>query len=267
MTVRNGADTIRETIVSVIAQTYQDWELLIRDNASTDETVGIIKAFNDPRIRLFLNTADRGGLYNCLLLQQCVQGEYLKQLDDDSYLYPECLEKQIQALLTRPDIAFVSCDTEYRTKSGKTIASKIPLKKDIITQNDYVKFNLLTARGSIQEGNQTLYRTALFKSAYDKYIALGWGGGLINIYSGYFFVPYGAMAGGDLYIIRETLSAGLMEADSLSLKYSQTKLQSAWIKLLRLDNYKINPFLYIWARIMIVVRSTARRMAFWILGR
>jgi hypothetical protein len=57
-----------------------------------------------------------------------------------------------------------------------------------------------------------------------------------------------------------------MERDSYSLKFNQAKLQSAWIRLLRKDGYKINPLLYLWAHIVIVIRATARRLVFLVLG-
>jgi glycosyltransferase involved in cell wall biosynthesis len=267
MSVRNGSDTIKETIESVIAQTYKNWELFIRDNCSTDGTIDIIKSFNDSRIKIILNDNDKGSFFNHLLNIQSAQGEYIKQMDDDSYIYPDCLEKQARVLMENANFAMVSCDTEYRTKKGKIIAVKIPFKNDIVTRNDYIKYTLATGRGSVQEGNQTLCRIAAYRFAYDRMMAIGFNSGLVNMYSAYFFGTAAVLAKGDMYIIRETLSFGLIEADSHSLEFNQAKLQPSWIKLLRLDGCKINLFLYIRARIMIIVRSAARRFAFWLLGR
>jgi glycosyltransferase involved in cell wall biosynthesis len=267
MSVRNGADTIRRTIESVIAQTHQNWELLIRDNFSTDNTVQIVNSFNDPRINITVNSHNKGVIYNVLLLIESVKGEYIKHIDDDSYLYPQCLEKQLQVLLTMPDIALVTCGTEYHTPGGKIIPVKIPFTNDIVTRDDYIKFTLKTARGSVQEGNQLLFRTAVCKYTVDKTMSIGSPPGLINAYSTYFYEPACILTQGDMYVIRETLSAGMIEANSYSLKLNQAKLMPAWIKMLQLDGYRINPFLYIWARIMIVARSTARSIAFRILGR
>jgi hypothetical protein len=87
---------------------------------------------------------------------EAIKCEFMKPVDDDSYLYPECLEKQLQILLTRPDIAAVTCGTEYHTPSGKVIPVRIPFKNDIVTRDDYIKFTFTTARGSVQEGNQLL---------------------------------------------------------------------------------------------------------------
>jgi glycosyltransferase involved in cell wall biosynthesis len=267
MSVRNGADTIQKTIESVIAQTHQNWELLIRDNRSTDNTVQIVKSFNDPRINLVVNENDKGVYYNVLLLAEMVNGAYIKHIDDDSYLYPQCLEKQLKILLSRPDIVLVTCGTEYRTPDGRVIPVRIPFTNDIVTRDDYIKFTLKTARGSVQEGNQLLFRTSVRKFALDKELSIGLAPGLINAYSPYFYMPAAVLTQGNMYVIRETLSAGMIEANSYTLKLNQAKLMPAWIKMLRIDGYKINPFLYVWARIMIVVRSFARRIAFWILGR
>jgi glycosyltransferase involved in cell wall biosynthesis len=267
MSVRNGSDTIKRTLESVISQTYKNWELLIRDNCSTDATIDVVKSFNESRINLILNDNDKGSFYNFLLNIQSARGEYIKQMDDDSYLYPDCLEKQAKILMEHPDLVMVTCDTEYITKNRKTITAKIPFPNDIVTRNDYIKYTLLTGRGSVQEGNQTLYRLSVYKFAHDRIMALGLNSGLVNMYSPYFFCPAAALTKGNMRVIRETLSAGLIEADSHSLKYNQAKLQPAWIRLLRMDGYKINLFLYIWARIMIIARSTARRFAFWFFGR
>jgi glycosyltransferase involved in cell wall biosynthesis len=266
MSVRNGADTIKETLESVIAQTYQNWELLIRDNCSTDGTAEIIRSFDDSRIRFFQNSTDRGVWYNLLLLIEASRGEYIKQLDDDSYLYPACLEKQVRILETESGIAAVTCDTEYRCSGGRIVKARIPLKTNTVTRDEYIKYTLMTCRGSVQEGNQLLSRAACVKYAHDRIMAIGLVRGLINLYSPTFYILSAILTKGDLYIIREALSAGRIEANSYSLKFSQAKLQPAWIKLIQLDGYRINIFLYLWARIMIVVRSAARWLAFKILG-
>ena len=267
MSVRNGADTVQKTIESVIAQTHQNWELLIRDNCSTDNTVRIIESSGDSRISLVVNKHDKGVYYNFLLLMEAVKGEFIKSIDDDSYLYSQCIEKQLQILLTRPGIALVTCGTEYRTPVGRTIPVKIPFSNDVVTRDDYIKFTLMTARGSVQEGNQLLFRTECLKFALDREMSTGFAGGLLNAYSPYFYTPAAVLTRGDMYVIHETLSAGIIEADSYSLKLNQAKLMPAWIKMLQVDGYKINPFLYMWARVMIVVRSFARQIAFRILGR
>lgn len=266
MSVYNGGNTIKETIASVITQTYKNWELIISDNCSTDNTIDVINSFVDTRIKLIRNDSNKGASLNSIFLLQEAGGEFFKWIDDDSYLYPENLEKEARILIENKDIVFVTCDTEYRIDDGRTVHAKIPFSKDIIKRDEYIKFSLLTGRGSIQEGNQALYRSLYYKSAVYRYMMNGLDAGWVNLYSGYFYVPSSILSNGDLYVIHETLSSGKINRGSYSLKFNQAKLQSAWIKLLQLDGYKINPFLYVWAHLMIFVRSTARRLVFWFLG-
>jgi glycosyltransferase involved in cell wall biosynthesis len=266
MSVYNGADTIKTTIESVIAQTYKNWNLIVRDNNSTDNTVDIVKSFADDRIKIIRNEVNKGASLNSIFLLEEITGEYFKWIDDDSYLYPENLEKEARILIENKNIVFVTCNTEYRIENGKTVRVKIPFKNNIVTRDEYIKHSLLTAKGSIQEGNQALYRSSFYKTAVNRYFLNGLDAGLVNLYSGYFYVPSLILSHGDMYVIHETLSSGKIEKNSYSLKFNQSKLQSAWLKLLQMDGYKINPFMYIWARLMIFSRSSARRIAFWFLG-
>ena len=56
MNVRNGASTLREALDSVIAQTFPDWELIVWDDRSTDDSGAMVARYSDPRIRYFLST-------------------------------------------------------------------------------------------------------------------------------------------------------------------------------------------------------------------
>ena len=55
MNVRNGASTLREAMDSVLGQTFHDWELIVWDDRSTDDSAQIIAQYKDPRIRYFLS--------------------------------------------------------------------------------------------------------------------------------------------------------------------------------------------------------------------
>jgi glycosyltransferase involved in cell wall biosynthesis len=269
--VKNGADTIKETIESVIAQTYQNWELLIMDNCSTDGTIDIINAFSDTRIHLIQNEKDFGTAYNHyrIIFGNFLHGEYIKSIDDDSILYPECIKKEVDILLSNNNIVFVTCDTKYLSSTGETLFNaKIPFKKNIVTRNEYINYTLKTARGSIQEGHQRLTRLNVWRFAHDELLIRGLGRGLINIYSTYFYFPAIVLEKGDMYIIHETLSAGRMERNSHSFKYNQAKLMMSWLELLRNDKEtKISPFLFLFARFMIIFRSFARRIAWFLFAR
>ena len=82
---------LRNAIASVLAQTVPDFELVICDNDSGDETESVVRGFNDSRIRYFKNEKNIGGPKN---MQQCIEnstGEWFILLSDDDALFPEYL--------------------------------------------------------------------------------------------------------------------------------------------------------------------------------
>ncbi len=97
----NSERFIAETIFSVQAQTYQDWEMLIVDDGSTDKTLEIISSFqeNDSRIKLFKNETNRGSAYSRNIALQNAKGKWIAFLDSDDIWHPEKLERQIEFML------------------------------------------------------------------------------------------------------------------------------------------------------------------------
>ena len=91
----NSSEFIEETIKSVLDQTFQDWEWLITDDKSSDNTAEIIKKYNDPRIKLQV-LEQNGGAGNARnkSLERAV-GRYIAFLDSDDLWYPEYLETMI----------------------------------------------------------------------------------------------------------------------------------------------------------------------------
>jgi glycosyltransferase involved in cell wall biosynthesis len=94
--VYNCEQYVSQAIDSVLTQTYTDFELLILDNKSTDNTLNIVKKYTDTRIRIIENDVNIGFEANwnkCLKEAKC---EYIKLLCADDILLPMCLEKQIE---------------------------------------------------------------------------------------------------------------------------------------------------------------------------
>ena len=92
----NTARFIGETIESVLSQTYTDWELLIVDDCSTDDTDTVVASFSDPRIRYLKNEKNSGAAVSRNWALREAEGEWIAFLDSDDLWYPEKLEKQIR---------------------------------------------------------------------------------------------------------------------------------------------------------------------------
>lgn len=87
---------VADTIRSVLAQTYTNWEMLIVDDCSVDDTETIVKQFDDPRIRFLKNNTNSGAAVsrNRALLE--AKGRWIAFLDSDDLWSPSKLERQIQ---------------------------------------------------------------------------------------------------------------------------------------------------------------------------
>jgi glycosyltransferase involved in cell wall biosynthesis len=108
----NGEEYLREAIDSVIGQTYQNWELVLWDNQSTDKSKAIFDSYQDSRLKYYYapeHTDLGGGRANAF---KHLVGGYITVLDTDDVWLPSKLEKQLQ-LFSDPDIGIVISDTLF----------------------------------------------------------------------------------------------------------------------------------------------------------
>ena len=94
----NRSALLKQSIASVLAQTYADFVLLVSDNASEDDTAEIVRAFHDERISYVRSERNIGSIANFNRLIELTETEYLVLLPDDDVLYPEHLELAIALL-------------------------------------------------------------------------------------------------------------------------------------------------------------------------
>lgn len=113
MSVYNGAEFVAETIESILAQTYSDFEFIIVNDGSTDITREIIESFNDHRIRLF-NFVENKGVGPALSFGLSkVQSKYVAKVDADDISIPTRFEKQKEFLDSHSDISVVGGFVEF----------------------------------------------------------------------------------------------------------------------------------------------------------
>ena len=95
----NCANTIFQALESALFQTYKNTEIIIVDDASTDETLDLVKQFNDSRIKIIESSVNRGAGYNRNIIIDHAKGEYTIFFDDDDVALPDRIESQVNALL------------------------------------------------------------------------------------------------------------------------------------------------------------------------
>lgn len=118
--VYNGENYLEEAIASILAQTLQDFELIISDNASNDRTAAICHTFaqKDPRIRYHRNPENIGGAPNFNRVVDLAQGQYFKWAAHDDRLAPTFLEHCVAALDANPDAVLAHSWTQIIDHQG-----------------------------------------------------------------------------------------------------------------------------------------------------
>ncbi|KPE52071.1 glycosyl transferase family 2 [Chryseobacterium indologenes] len=102
----NNGKYFKDCYASLISQTYGNWEVIIVDDASTDDSVEIIESIikNDPRFRIYHNSSNQGCGYTKRECMKYATGEVCAYLDPDDALYADALEKTVQEFINNSDV-------------------------------------------------------------------------------------------------------------------------------------------------------------------
>jgi glycosyltransferase involved in cell wall biosynthesis len=141
MTVHNGALFVSTAIESILAQSYFDFEFIIIDDGSTDETHRILASYDDPRIRLFLSP--HRGLTASLNhgLGEC-RGSFIARMDADDIAEPQRFARQLAFFEDRPDVDIICSDVTIINEEGQVSG----VQSDGIINNDTLRQGLLYQR-------------------------------------------------------------------------------------------------------------------------
>ena len=104
----NSSLYISRAIQSVINQSYKNWELIIWDDGSSDNTVEIIKSFNDPRIRLFLQKKNLGLGNSRIRAIKKIKGSLVSILDSDDFFNRQKILKQVNIFNKNKNISLIA---------------------------------------------------------------------------------------------------------------------------------------------------------------
>ncbi len=130
MCVYNAAEFLPQSIESILEQTFTDFELLIWDDGSTDNSFEIISSYQDSRIRIFRSPQNRGIAYTCNNLIRESKGEYLGRHDSDDISLPGRFQKQMEYFEKHPEISL--CGTNVNIFGDKRQKKYYPLHDEEI---------------------------------------------------------------------------------------------------------------------------------------
>lgn len=115
----NRARMVGRAIRSVLNQTYQDFEIIVVDDGSTDDTEGVVRGFNDDRIRYMRHDENKGAAAARNTGIKAALGEYVAFQDSDDEWLPEKLEKQVRVLQNAPAEVGVVYSDVWRIRGNR----------------------------------------------------------------------------------------------------------------------------------------------------
>lgn len=121
----NASRFLSFAIRSILKQTFQDWELIITDDGSTDNTVKIAQRFNDPRIRIIFDGQNRGISFRLNQQLAMAQGKYFARMDADDIMFPDRLATQVEYMEAHPEIDITSGGAIIIDDDNKIIGQRI----------------------------------------------------------------------------------------------------------------------------------------------
>jgi glycosyltransferase involved in cell wall biosynthesis len=140
---RNSAAYLEAAIDSVLAQDHPDFQLVVVDNASTDETPEICARYEDPRFRVARFEEGVGQAANWNRCLDLATGEYVVLLHADDELLPEFLGRAVGMLEANQDLGLVHCTVQHIDEGGADLDLQRLFERDIVDRDDAILRRLL----------------------------------------------------------------------------------------------------------------------------
>jgi len=158
--VYKGERFLAETIRSVLDQTYRDFELVVLDNASPDESGAIARSFRDPRIRVEHNPVTLPQAENWNRIVELARGPLVKVVCADDLLHPRCLELQVPPMDADPGLAVVAARRHMIDEQSRVIVPRRGLSGLVGVHSgvDVARRVVRNGANPIGESNNVLFR-------------------------------------------------------------------------------------------------------------
>lgn len=179
MGIYNCEKTLKESIDSLLNQSYKSFEIILCDDGSKDTTLQIAKDYiekHPQKIRLIQNETNRGLAYS---LNRCIdisKGEFIARMDADDVSYKYRLEKQMSYLESHPECALVGSQIFLFNDNGIWGIRKVksdPQKKDFLFESQFIHPTIIVKKTILnQVGNYTVSKATLRAEDYDLFMRI-----------------------------------------------------------------------------------------------
>ena len=213
--VYNAKEYLKDCIDSILAQTYQNFELIIGDDASTDNSIDICKQYDNPKIRII--KCEHNYIRTCNTLLKFCNGDYIARMDADDIMLPNRIQKQVE-ILEKDKSLSLCCSNRLIIGTDE--------RRDMWVENYVDDFILRLFCGNFIPHSTVMIRTSFLRNLGIKYKSE---------------YPYAedykmwsdiAMNGGTIYAIKEPLIKYRIHDSSISMqnmlkqKETATKIQN-----------------------------------------
>ncbi len=162
--VYNGEEYFVECIESILAQTYQNWEYIIVNNCSTDQTMEIARRYaaRDPRIRIHDNQEFLPVIanHNTALRQISPASKYCKLVFADDWIFPECIERMVAVAEKYPSVGIVGA---YVLQGMEVKCAGLPYQRTRFDGREICRRHFLDRLFVFESGNAIVYRSDLVR--------------------------------------------------------------------------------------------------------
>ena len=124
MSVYNAGAFLREAVDSVLAQTFEDFEFIIIDDGSTDDSLPLLRSINDGRLKI-VEQENRGLIASLNRGIELAQGQYIARMDADDRCEPDRFSLQVRHLDQNPDIALLGGSISTMDETGNPLAARV----------------------------------------------------------------------------------------------------------------------------------------------
>ena len=162
----NRADWLNDCVRTAFAQTYRNFEVLVSDNASTDDTPAVLKQFSDPRLRVVRQPENIGSTGNWNACLANARGEYTVFVPDDDRISPWLLERCVEVAERDPEIQIVMALGDAHVLAERRTLPALASRRigTGVWEGTEILKEYLQARVSVQ-GCTTMMRTAAMRAA------------------------------------------------------------------------------------------------------
>lgn len=238
----NSSKHIIECINSVLNQSYSDFEVIVSDNKSTDNTIELIKSINSKKIKVHQNKTNLGMAENFIKVCELASGNYIKLLASDDVLEPKALEESISTFKNNQNLSLVVTSKKLINNNSKTIVKNFSSLKDGRYESKLIQKKIINSgRNPIGEPSFSIFKKTdyLKVGGFDKkqslFLDLDLWFRLLNI--------------GDLYFLNIPLGGFRIQPESNSVRNSGFKSYISWLKMI--EENGVNKFIKIYVKLKI----------------